>query len=488
MEQEPLPGIELSAEQIGGRTLSANDEFFAPMENLLKGSAPVWKEGEYTERGKWMDGWETRRRREPGHDWCVIRLGLPGVLRAVLVDTAFFRGNFPESFSLEAASLEEGAGVDEGVRWFSMLPVTVLAGNTVHRFPVDCPWRVTHLRLNIFPDGGVARFKAFGAALPDRTLTENYDGRIDLAGMVNGGEVLASSDMFFSDRNNMIRSGSSTHMADGWETKRRRGPGHDWAILRLGTEGIIDSAQIDTTHFKGNAPGRAKLELAQAPGVPADRMSDAAIAWKTLLPETTLAPDRIHEFAPELAAVGPATHARLSIYPDGGVARLRRWINTLPPVELEERLGRCCAAPGWVTAMAQARPFADRATLNRALEAALAALRPTDLLAALRRHPRLGESTAAAPSGRQEQGWSRAEQSCLAMAADPVKVQLARLNAEYEKKFGWIFLLCATGLSAEAVVSHLERRLAADPEAELAAAGVELAAITRLRLERLMTR
>jgi allantoicase len=287
-------------------------------------------------------------------------------------------------------------------------------------------------------------------------------------------------------------------MADGWETKRRRGPGHDWAIVRLGAEGTIEAALIDTTHFKGNAPGRAKLEILHAPGLD-DAAVPARADWRVVLPESPLEPNREHEFP--LAGAGPATHVRLSIFPDGGVARLRLfgvptpagierlgldWLNTLPPGALEERLGRCCAAPAWVRAVAAGRPYADRAALTAASEAALAALGEGDVREALARHPRLGESAAAVPAGSQESGWSRREQAGVATAADEVRSRIAALNAAYEKRFGWIFLLCATGLSGEQVVAEIERRMANDPAAEATAAGVELAKIARLRLERLL--
>ncbi|HEX7879643.1 MAG TPA: allantoicase, partial [Candidatus Eisenbacteria bacterium] len=487
MSTKALPGIELSAERLGGRVLAANDDFFAPKENLLKAAAPIWLEDEYTDRGKWMDGWETRRRREPGNDWCVMRLGLAGVIRAVVVDTAFFRGNFPESFSLDGASVEDDdAAVAPGAVWTPILPATPLSGNTVHRFPVDSPWRFTHLRLNIFPDGGVARFRAYGAAIPDRGLVEQFDGRIDLAGMVNGGEAIAASDMFFSDRNNMLRTGASTHMADGWETKRRRGPGHDWAVVRLGARGTIESAIIDTTHFKGNAPGRAKLEAIDAPG-----MADDAVLrrddWRTLLPETPLQPHDAREFnADALVESGSATHVRISIYPDGGVARLRlygkptpdgvealglTWLNTLPPAELEERLGRCCAAPAWIRALAAGRPYTSRAALDAASEKALAGLDRAEVLEALTRHPRLGERQAAVSGGEVESRWSRREQSGVSAASDDVKVTIGELNAAYEAKFGWIFLLCAAGLSGEQVVAAMKERMTNDKDAEASVAG-----------------
>ena len=166
--------VDLAAERLGGSVLIANDEFFAPKENLLKAGEAVWKEGVYTDVGKWMDGWETRRRREPGHDWCIVRLGLPGTLRGVIVDTAHFRGNYPESCSLEVADATHlsgstpGSGMAELVEatgiWRETLPRTRLQPHTRHFFEAELlpAGPATHARFRIFPDGGVGRLRLLG--------------------------------------------------------------------------------------------------------------------------------------------------------------------------------------------------------------------------------------------------------------------------------------------------------------------------------------
>src|SRR5215217_8933388 len=153
--------VDLASERLGGAVLYANDDFFAPKENLLKAGAPVWREGEYTERGKWMDGWESRRRRTPGHDWCIVKLGLPGVIHSFVVDTAFFTGNYPSHCWIDACGLPPGGDATAAsVTWHPLLPRSELAGDSRNTLPVGAPHeplrRYTHLRLNIFPDGGVA--------------------------------------------------------------------------------------------------------------------------------------------------------------------------------------------------------------------------------------------------------------------------------------------------------------------------------------------
>lgn len=320
--------IDLAAARVGGRAVLANDEFFAPKSNLLKPGPPVFLEGKYTSRGKWMDGWETRRRRTPGSDWCIVRLGVPGVVRAVTVDTRHFRGNHPEACSLDAAAL---AGKDDTIAtrrgggaaaWTTLLPRTPLAGDSLNEFPVTGESRITHVRLNIYPDGGVARLRVWGEARPDWAALERKKGHLDLAALRNGGTPLAASDQFFSDPLNLLMPGSPEDMSDGWETRRRRGPGHDWVILRLGARGTIDAVRVDTTHFKGNFPESCRLEGCDLPELDVNAVPDEGAPWRELVPRTKLKADAQHRFR-AVGRSGPVTHVRFSIYPDGGVARLR---------------------------------------------------------------------------------------------------------------------------------------------------------------------
>jgi allantoicase len=319
--------IDLAAERLGGRVLATNDEFFAPKENLLKASTPVWIADKYTDTGKWMDGWETRRRRTPGHDWCIVKLGLPGVIHGVVVDTSYFKGNFPEHCELEACSADGDPGLaqfeDHATKWNTMLPKSPLTGDAHNPFPVTPSSRVTHLRFKIYPDGGVARLRVHGEVIPDWPALNRTGGEIDLAAVEHGGWVIVSSDMFFGSRNNLILPGRSTGMHDGWETRRRRGPGHDWCIVRLGAAGKISRIEVDTSHFKGNFPESCSLEICTAPRGLIDPTALGALPWKEILTRTKLQADSRHVYEKELLDSGEATHARFHIYPDGGVARLR---------------------------------------------------------------------------------------------------------------------------------------------------------------------
>jgi allantoicase len=319
--------IDLASERLGGAVLATNDEFFAPKEGLIKATKPEWREGLYTERGKWMDGWETRRRRAPGEDWAVLRLGASGTVRGVVIDTSFFTGNFPESASLDGCEVDGTPATstltDGGVVWQPLLPLVTLAGDTQNRFDVErSPRQVTHVRLTIHPDGGVARLRVHGDVIPCDDLLVPGE-RHDLAAMEHGGFVTACSDMWYGHRQNLILPGRSTHMGDGWETRRRRGPGHEWTIVRLARRAVIDRVELDTDHYKGNAPGSCMLECADTGAISTGETFDAAAQqWRELVPNTPLQPHARHRFASEVTPRN-CTHVRLNIYPDGGVARLR---------------------------------------------------------------------------------------------------------------------------------------------------------------------
>jgi allantoicase len=312
----------LAGERFGAAVVAANDEFFAPKEALIKPSAPEWREGLYTERGKWMDGWETRRRRTPGFDWAIIRLGLPGIVRGVVIDTSYFTGNYPPRASLEACNIFGTPSLErltsEETPWRPLLTTVDLEGNAINTFAVEDEQRITHVRLNIFPDGGVARLRVHGDVTPDeRVFSSTRD--VDLAALEHGAFVVSCSDMHYGHRQNLILPGHSTHMGDGWETKRRRGAGHDWSIVRLARRGLIERVELSTDHFKGNAPGSCMLECCDAP---LDEPFDAeCVAWNALVGNSALLPHTRHAF--DIAAPRVATHVRLNIYPDGGVARLR---------------------------------------------------------------------------------------------------------------------------------------------------------------------
>jgi len=318
--------VDLASARLGGEALATSDDFFAPMANLLKPEPAVFKPHEYTDRGKWMDGWESRRKRVPGHDWCVVRLGAAGVIHGIDIDTAHFLGNYPPYAWVEATDASPDAQ-GGGVVWHEIVPRSPLRGGAQHLFPVTDARRFTHVRLHIEPDGGVARLRVHGVVVPDWAVLRAGGGLVDLAAVVNGGTVVTCNDMFFGPKDNLIQPGSGTSMADGWETRRRREPGNDWIVLRLGRAGSIRRIEIDTAYFKGNFPESASLEGCRRGDAALDAelaRTGTDIAWQPILPRTRLEADRVHTF--EIAPGAPMVdHVRLNIFPDGGVSRLRLW-------------------------------------------------------------------------------------------------------------------------------------------------------------------
>jgi allantoicase len=325
--------IDLAAEALGGRALSCTDDFFAEMQNLVKPGRGVFIPEKYTDRGKWMDGWESRRKRVAGHDHCVLGLGARGVIRAIDIDTNHFLGNHPPFASVEATRLENDATL-ERAEWVEILQESPLRPGSQNLFTVRDPNPFTHVRLHIYPDGGVARLRVWGEVEPawappvldEPTLAHVTRGEVDLAATVNGGKALACSDAFFGPMDNLLLPGRAENMGGGWETRRKRpAPGHDWILLRLGDVGTISVIEVDTHHFKGNFPDRVALRGIRAPGARVTELVEPGAEWETILSETKLAAHTRHFFADELDRHGPFSHVKLDVFPDGGVSRLRLW-------------------------------------------------------------------------------------------------------------------------------------------------------------------
>ncbi|GAA1709754.1 allantoicase [Fodinicola feengrottensis] len=327
---------DLASRALGGSVVSANDEFFAERENLIRSEAPVFNRYTFGAKGQVYDGWETRRRRTEGHDHAVVRLGVPGVVRGVIIDTSFFTGNFPPSASVEACGVEGYPSPLEleSADWQPLLPAKALTGDSANFFAIEDSLRYTHVRLSIYPDGGVARFRVHGEPVPDPRLLDLSS--VDLAALENGGRVTGCSNMFYGSPQNLLLPGLARVMGEGWETSRRRDDGNDWVSIRLAAPGVIRLAELDTSHFKGNAPGFGTLR-----GL-------IGGSWVELLPRTRLQPDTRHRF--RLAATDVVSEVRMDVFPDGGMARLRLF--GAVPEELRKQL-----VAGWFDRLpdAQAR-------------------------------------------------------------------------------------------------------------------------------------
>ena len=239
--------VDLAQARLGGEVLYCTDDFFAGKDNLIQEGRGIFIADKYTEDGKWMDGWESRRKREEGYDYAILKLGASGIVSGLDIDTNHFLGNHPPFALVDACCLDGDPDLEtlQNAEWTEILSQAGLKLGAQNLFAVHFSDRVTHLRLNIYPDGGVARFRAYGRVTPNWDEA-GKDAPMDLAALLNGGEVLACNDMFFGAKDNMIMPGDGVNMGDGWETRRKRDPGYDWSVIKLGAPGTLKKVIIDT--------------------------------------------------------------------------------------------------------------------------------------------------------------------------------------------------------------------------------------------------
>ena len=317
--------VNLANPRIGAKAICATDEFFAPLERMLDPAPAVFVPGKYDANGKWMDGWETRRKRVAGHDWAIVKLGRRGRIGGFDVDTSHFTGNYAPAISIEGTlSASDDPDVLKQAAWTPLLEATSLKGNSHHLLEIANDGTWSHLRVHIYPDGGVARLRVYGqvAGAFDAGDASTLH---DLIALENGGRAVAWNDAHFGEVTNLLLPGRGIHMGDGWETRRRREPGNDWCLIALGAPGLIEKIDVDTAHFKGNYPDRCSIQAVRVEGGTEQSLITQSMFWPVLLPEQKLAMDAEHHFAKEIAELGPITHIRFNIFPDGGVSRLRLW-------------------------------------------------------------------------------------------------------------------------------------------------------------------
>ena len=313
--------INLASPRLGARVVFATDDFFADKSRMLADAAPVFDPDKYDENGKYMDGWESKRRRSGGHDYCIVKLGARGVIRGVDIDTSFFTGNFPPAASIEACV--SGTDPDDNTAWTEILPAVSLGPSAHHYHAIGSEEAWTHLRLHIYPDGGVARLRVYGEPVP------SWEGKDraalhELSLANNGGRIVAYNNAHYGSVWTLITSGRGINMGDGWETRRRREPGNDWIIVKLGAAGIIEKIEVDTCHYKGNYPDCCSLQAAMVTSVTDQSIVTEAMFWPVLMGEHKLQMDHIHTFAGSaIEKLGPVNHVKFNIFPDGGVSRLR---------------------------------------------------------------------------------------------------------------------------------------------------------------------
>jgi allantoicase len=310
----------MADERLGARALFATDDFFAPMTRMLNPGEPEWRAGVYDDHGKWMDGWESRRRRDQGHDYCIVQLAGPCKLALLEIDTRYFTGNYPPYASVQACLATSLP--DERTQWAELLPYSSLTGDQRNFFELTSTRVWSHLKLNIFPDGGVARFRAYGSIDRDWTHAHGTEA-IDLAAALNGGRALACSDEHYGSMRNLLLPGRGASMADGWETRRRREPGYDWVILSLGHAGRIQTVEVDTAHFKGNYPHQISINAALLSQDEDADLTSQCLYWPLLLEPHFLQADHVVQFRAELRDLGSISHVRVNMHPDGGLSRVR---------------------------------------------------------------------------------------------------------------------------------------------------------------------
>jgi allantoicase len=310
---------DLASRPLGAGVVHANDDFFAARENLVTPGPPVHDPHAFGPRGKVYDGWETRRRRTPGNDVAIVRLGVRGTVSGVVVDTSYFVGNYPPHVSVDGVDLpgHPSAGELLDADWRPLVPVSEAGGDRTNSYPVAGAQLCTHVRLTLHPDGGVARLRVHGRPVPHREL---LTGTIDLAALENGGDVVDCSDAFYASARNLLMPGRARTTAEGWETVRRRDSGNDHVTVRLTGPGTVRRLVVDTSCFVGNAP--AEVLVRGCVGAPdGDRAPDG---WVTLLPRCGVQPDTRHVLPVDgEAATTPVDHVRVDVFPDGGLARLR---------------------------------------------------------------------------------------------------------------------------------------------------------------------
>lgn len=320
-----ISSINLANPRLGAKALFASDDFFAEVSRMLNPDPAVFIPGQYDAHGKWMDGWESRRKRTEGHDYAIIKLGIRGHIRGFDVDTSHFVGNYPPAVAIEGCVCDSDdlRSLHEAV-WHELLPAHALGPSAHHLIPTPASGEaVTHVRVHMYPDGGIARLRVYG--LPSAAI-ESGKGVVDLIALENGGRPISWNDASFgSSATNLLLPGRGINMGDGWETRRRREPGNDWCVIQLGAPGVVEKIDIDTAHYKGNYPDRASVQGALMEGGTTTSITTQSMFWKTLLPEQKLQMDAVHSFVNEVVALGKISHIRFNIFPDGGVSRIRLW-------------------------------------------------------------------------------------------------------------------------------------------------------------------
>ena len=467
--------VDLAAKNMGGEVIIASDDFFASKDNLIKDGRAVWDPTTFSDTGKVYDGWESRRNRTESNDWVIIKLARPGVISLIDVDTDHFLGNAPQFISVEGIMEHFDAKRINELDWQEIIPVSSVRSGRQNLFIIHNQQTFNFVRLQIFPDGGVARFRCYG-----RAHVPNTDDLTDYASLLNGGKAILASDMFFGEMNNLLKPYPPPNMGDGWETKRRRGKGHDWVIIELGKAIVPQEIEVDTTHFKGNYPDYCEIDVRSTNLPPNIIAYDDK--WTTIISKFKLQGDSKHSIS-DFSIYEPITHIRLRIYPDQGVCMIEELNEN---EDLRTQLLACCGSENWADNLIKLLPFRDLNDLIEKSNFVWYNLSEKDWLEAFSKHPKIGDIESLRAKYTQHDTWSKQEQGSMREVVDEVLQKLKQYNLDYERKNGFIFIIFATGKSAEEMLQILETRLENSLSQELEIAAREQNKITRLRLERLV--
>jgi allantoicase len=311
--------IDLAQPRLGTKVIYKTDDFFASANRIINPTEPVFKVGVFDKHGKWMDGWESRRKRTAGHDFIIIKLGKPGTIKKVDVDTSHFNGNQPAMISIEGAN--SNSNKINQLNWQPLLSKKKTKANSHHYFTVNSNKVFTHIKFNIFPDGGVARLRLYGSIAKSNKLKNK---KINLASLLDGSSVIACNNEHFGKAENILAPGKAKNMGDGWETRRRRGKGFDWLILNSLDGKEIDKIEISTHHFKGNFPSHCSLQAAYLPNSKnSKQIVKSSTKWKYLLKDAKLSANKVHVFKNNLMKKDKINFIKINIFPDGGISRFR---------------------------------------------------------------------------------------------------------------------------------------------------------------------
>jgi allantoicase len=312
--------IDLAQSRLGTKVVYKTDEFFAAAKRIINPWPPVFKEGVFDQHGKWMDGWETRRKRTKGHDYLILKLGKPGRINKVDIDTSYFNGNQPSKISLEACFCKKKIP-NKNYKWFTILKKKTTNPNSHHFFNINNKSIFTHIKLNIYPDGGVARLRVYGSMEVKKKFGKKI---INLTSVLNGATPIACNSEHFGRAENILAPGSGKNMGDGWETRRSRGKNFDWLIIKCATEGKISTIQIDTHHFKGNYPDKCSLQASFLKGkIKSSSIVFKSKKWELLLNKVKLHAHKKHNFKNRLMKNKKINYIKINIFPDGGISRIR---------------------------------------------------------------------------------------------------------------------------------------------------------------------